>query len=77
VSSPTHRSSDIAADSWGLGSGIELLPNAGLTNADGSRRRPTHYGCENVDMAARRRRITITEPGVAGSYELVERRDDG
>lgn len=30
-----------------------------------------------MDMAAGRRRITITEPGIAGSYELVERRDDG
>lgn len=30
-----------------------------------------------MDMAASRRRITITEPGIAGSYELVERRDDG
>lgn len=28
-------------------------------------------------MATSRRRITITEPGIAGSYELVERRDDG
>ena len=28
-------------------------------------------------MAAARTRIRITEPGIAGSYELVERRDDG
>jgi hypothetical protein len=28
-------------------------------------------------MAAARTRITITEPGIAGSYELVERREDG
>jgi hypothetical protein len=28
-------------------------------------------------MAADRTRITITEPGIAGSYELVERREDG
>lgn len=28
-------------------------------------------------MAASRTRITITEPGIAGSYELVERREDG
>ena len=30
-----------------------------------------------MDMATGRTRITITEPGIAGSYELVERRDDG
>ena len=28
-------------------------------------------------MALERTRITITEPGIAGSYELVERREDG
>lgn len=28
-------------------------------------------------MAATPKRITLSEPGVAGSYELVERRDDG
>jgi hypothetical protein len=28
-------------------------------------------------MVAARTRITITEPGIAGSYELVERREDG
>jgi hypothetical protein len=28
-------------------------------------------------MAAPHTRITITEPGIAGSYELVERREDG
>ena len=28
-------------------------------------------------MAAGPTRITITEPGIAGSYELVERREDG
>ena len=34
-------------------------------------------GCENLRMAAEHTRITITEPGIAGSYELVERREDG
>ncbi len=29
------------------------------------------------DKAATPKRITLSEPGVAGSYELVERRDDG
>lgn len=33
--------------------------------------------CQNGDMAATPKRITLSEPGVAGSYELVERRDDG
>ncbi len=28
-------------------------------------------------MAAEPTRVTITEPGLAGSYELVERREDG
>jgi hypothetical protein len=28
-------------------------------------------------MAVPHTRITITEPGIAGSYELVERREDG
>jgi len=28
-------------------------------------------------MGTQRTRITITEPGIAGSYELVERREDG
>jgi hypothetical protein len=28
-------------------------------------------------VATERRRITLTEPGIAGSYELVERREDG
>lgn len=28
-------------------------------------------------MAAGPTRITITEPGIAGCYELVERREDG
>jgi hypothetical protein len=28
-------------------------------------------------MVAGPTRITITEPGIAGSYELVERREDG
>jgi hypothetical protein len=31
-------------------------------------------GCENVRMVTR---VTITEPGIAGSYELVERWEDG
>lgn len=33
--------------------------------------------CQNGDMAATPKRITLSEPGLAGSYELVERRDDG
>ncbi len=33
--------------------------------------------CQNGDMAANPKRITLSEPGLAGSYELVERRDDG
>jgi len=28
-------------------------------------------------MASRSKRITLSEPGIAGSYELVERRADG
>ena len=36
-----------------------------------------HGGCENVGVAAQHTRIKITEPGIAGSYELVERREDG
>ena len=28
-------------------------------------------------MASRAKRITLSEPGIAGSYELVERRADG
>jgi hypothetical protein len=28
-------------------------------------------------MASRAKRITLSEPGLAGSYELVERRADG
>jgi hypothetical protein len=28
-------------------------------------------------MGAESTRVTITEPGIAGSYELVERREDG
>ena len=28
-------------------------------------------------MGTQHTRITITEPGIAGSYELVERREDG
>jgi hypothetical protein len=35
------------------------------------------WGCQNVGMAGARTHITITEPGIAGSYELVERREDG
>lgn len=33
--------------------------------------------CENVAMARAPKRIRLSEPGVAGSYELVERRADG
>jgi hypothetical protein len=42
-----------------------------------SRWRHRGYWCQNVGIATGRRRITITEPGIAGCYELVERRDDG
>lgn len=34
-------------------------------------------GCDNISMAAQPQRITLSEPGVEGSYELVERRADG
>ena len=33
--------------------------------------------CDNLAMAASAKRITLNEPEVAGSYELVERRADG
>ncbi len=33
--------------------------------------------CDNLPMASAPKRITLREPGVAGSYELVERRGDG
>jgi hypothetical protein len=33
--------------------------------------------CHNGFMASAPRRVTLHEPGVAGSYELVERRGDG
>jgi hypothetical protein len=33
--------------------------------------------CDNPFMASAPMRITLREPGVAGSYELVEQRDDG
>jgi len=33
--------------------------------------------CDNQGMASAPKRITLSEPGVAGSYELVERRRDG
>ncbi len=28
-------------------------------------------------MATAAKRITLSEPGIAGSYEVIERRDDG
>lgn len=33
--------------------------------------------CDNQGMASAPKRITLSEPGVAGCYELVERRRDG
>jgi hypothetical protein len=33
--------------------------------------------CDNLGMASAPKRITLSEPGVAGSYELIERRGDG
>jgi hypothetical protein len=33
--------------------------------------------CDNWFMASAPMKITLREPGVAGSYELVERRGDG
>ncbi len=33
--------------------------------------------CDNLLMASAPKRITLREPGVAGSCELVERRGDG
>ena len=33
--------------------------------------------CENPPMASSPKRITLSEPDGAGSYELVERRADG
>ena len=33
--------------------------------------------CDNSVMASAPMKITLREPGVAGSYELVERRGDG
>lgn len=33
--------------------------------------------CHNLGMASAPKRITLSEPGVAGSYELIERRGDG
>lgn len=33
--------------------------------------------CDNPVMASAPKRITLSEPGVAGSYELIERRRDG
>jgi hypothetical protein len=33
--------------------------------------------CDNSPMASSPKRITLREPGVAGSYELVEHRGDG
>ncbi len=33
--------------------------------------------CDNLNMASAPQKITLREPGVAGSYEFVERRGDG
>jgi len=33
--------------------------------------------CENALMVSAPKRITLSEPGIAGSYEIVERRSDG
>jgi hypothetical protein len=33
--------------------------------------------CDNLNMASAPKRVTLREPGVAGSYDLVERRSDG
>jgi hypothetical protein len=33
--------------------------------------------CDNPSMASVPKRVTLSEPGVAGSYELIERRADG
>ena len=33
--------------------------------------------CDNQGMASAPKRIKLSEPGLAGSYELVERRRDG
>ncbi len=37
----------------------------------------TRAACDNPYMASAPKRVTLREPGVAGSYELVERRGDG
>lgn len=37
----------------------------------------SRVACDNLVMASAPKRVTLREPGVAGSYELVERRDDG
>lgn len=39
--------------------------------------RPSRMACDNCAMASVPMKITLREPGVAGSYELVERRGDG
>jgi hypothetical protein len=33
--------------------------------------------CENTPMVTAPKRVTLSEPGIAGSYEIVERRSDG
>lgn len=37
----------------------------------------SRVACDNASMATEPERITLREPGVAGSYELVERWGDG
>jgi hypothetical protein len=37
----------------------------------------SRVACHNLNMASAPKKITLREPGVAGSYELVERRGDG
>jgi hypothetical protein len=37
----------------------------------------SRLACDNCAMASAPMKITLREPGVAGSYELVERRGDG
>ena len=37
----------------------------------------SQVACDNPYMASAPKRVTLREPGVAGSYELVERRGDG
>jgi hypothetical protein len=39
--------------------------------------RMSRAACDNLSMASTPKRVILREPGVAGSYELVERRGDG